>query len=571
MELVAQLDNTSCKNLGENNHPQYSWINSDFETNITRLFFQIVRAASYNYSIVSDKYNDIIKIAIENNNKNQINYCISLLFQTRDHNGGKGEYALFYALLAVWDNYWNYSNIGDILTNGLTLCFEEKNKHEMPYGSWKDVKYIFNYYAQLYSKEQIICNWKNYPVLASIMKIVKNKYKSISEYNSKKSLFSRWMPRENSKKFGWIANIIVKDIYGDIRSKTQLKKYLARYRRFMAYENKKLNTIQINQCKKTWKNIDFEKHSTSLTMQRQKNAFLCIGSNKNAENQEDRVICKNNYIKYIEKCKNGNAVMKSSKVGLGEMVKQAYKYANRSMVENSVEVDALNTAWQHQCKNSLDSIFENAIAILDTSASMTWENCPFYDAMGLAIRIAEKSSLGKRIMTFSNKPSWMIFDEIDTLTGFVNKIKHEANIGCNTDIYASMQMIADACVEKDLHPSSVENMFLCILSDMQIDSAIKNYNNATLNDNIKAIFHNAGCKTSFKCPYKPPIIIYWNMRATKGFPTATNEPGCILVSGYTMDVIEELENKGPITLQKITPWENLKNILEKPRYSKLWK
>ena len=241
------------------------------------------------------------------------------------------------------------------------------------------------------------------------------------------------------------------------------------------------------------------------------------------------------------------------------------------MLDNSVEIDALNIAWKDQYKNSLDSIFENAIAMLDTSASMTWENCPFYDAMGLAIRIAEKSSLGKRIMTFSNKPTWMKFDEINTLTGFVNKIKNEANIGYNTNIYASMQMIADACVEKNLHPSVVENMFLCILSDMQIDSAIKNYNNATLNDNIKAIFHNAGCKTSYKCPYKPPIIIYWNMRTTSGFPTATNEPGCILVSGYTMDVIEELENKGPTSLQNITPWENLKNILEKPRYSKLWK
>ena len=79
MELVAQLDNTSCKNLGENNHPQYSWINSDFETNITRLFFQIVRAASYNYSIVSDKYNDIINTTSRCHKISSLKACLEYI------------------------------------------------------------------------------------------------------------------------------------------------------------------------------------------------------------------------------------------------------------------------------------------------------------------------------------------------------------------------------------------------------------------------------------------------------------------------------------------------------------
>ena len=127
MELVASLDNMAHKNLGENNHPQFSWKDSNFETNITRLFFQIVRTGGYNDLIITKKYNDIIKSAIETNNKKQVEYCISLLFQTRDHNGGKG-YALFYALLAVWDNYWHYSNINNILTKGLKLCFKRKVK-----------------------------------------------------------------------------------------------------------------------------------------------------------------------------------------------------------------------------------------------------------------------------------------------------------------------------------------------------------------------------------------------------------------------------------------------------------
>ena len=46
--------------------------------------------------------------------------------------------------------------------------------------------------------------------------------------------------------------------------------------------------------------------------------------------------------------------------------------------------------------------------MVDTSGSMEDENCvPLYTAIGLGCCIAEKSKLGKRVLTFSNNPSWI--------------------------------------------------------------------------------------------------------------------------------------------------------------------
>lgn len=52
---------------------------------------------------VTDIYTNLVNSSIKQHNERQINYCMSLLFQTRDICGGKGEYSLFYNMLTAWD------------------------------------------------------------------------------------------------------------------------------------------------------------------------------------------------------------------------------------------------------------------------------------------------------------------------------------------------------------------------------------------------------------------------------------------------------------------------------------
>ena len=65
--------------------------------------------------------------------------------------------------------------------------------------------------------------------------------------------------------------------------------------------------------------------------------------------------------------------------------------------------------------------------MVDTSGSMDVDNSvPLYAAIGIGIRIAENSSLGKRIMTFDSSPTWFNLDNIDKLTEAVPHIRNFA-------------------------------------------------------------------------------------------------------------------------------------------------
>ena len=61
-------------------------------------------------------------------------------------------------------------------------------------------------------------------------------------------------------------------------------------------------------------------------------------------------------------------------------------------------------------------------------------------------------------------------------------------------------------------------------------------------------------KSSHEVPYAPPTLIYWNMRNTNGFPCSTTRENVIMVSGYSIDVLNSVFSKGPDALKKMKPW-----------------
>ena len=119
--------------------------------------------------------------------------------------------------------------------------------------------------------------------------------------------------------------------------------------------------------------------------------------------------------------------------------------------------------WNENSKqnNSLGNI----IAMVDTSGSMECDNSlPLYSAIGLGLRVAEKSKLGKRVMTFSAKPEWVNLDGLD-FVGMVEKIK-EAEWGMNTNFDAALDMILNTAIVNNISPFEMQNFTLLICSDM---------------------------------------------------------------------------------------------------------
>jgi hypothetical protein len=226
---------------------------------------------------------------------------------------------------------------------------------------------------------------------------------------------------------------------------------------------------------------------------------------------------------------------------------------------NQYERDLLNSQWRDNSSQNL--ALGKMIAMVDVSGSM--EGDPMNVAISLGIRIAEKSILGKRIMTFSAKPTWVNLDLYPDFISQVSIIKR-ADWGMNTNFYAALNMILDAIVENKMSPEDVQDMVLVILSDMQIDIADKTNKN-TLYDTIKEKYEATGIRVH-GIPYKTPHILFWNLRSTNGFPNLSNERNTSMMSGFSPSLLNLFCEQGINALQACTPWSLLIKSLENERY-----
>ena len=123
-----------------------------------------------------------------------------------------------------------------------------------------------------------------------------------------------------------------------------------------------------------------------------------------------------------------------------------------------------------------------------------------------------------------------------------------------------------------MEPEDVENMTLVILSDMQIDEAEPRETNINgvnkreaLYESIKEKYAIAGLRAHGK-PYKPPHILFWNLRNTNGFPCLSNEKNVSMMSGFSPALLNLFCEKGIDSLQSFTPWSILVQSLENNRY-----
>ena len=577
--LTQGLDNLSLRNRGENGQYQEGWSSRSFEEGITKLFYQLVRVdkktGGISLAALNKLYTDLVSHAVVSSNESQINFLIALLFQTRDISGGKGEYALFYNLLPVWESHFNVPMVNKKLAPMLVLLVDSslaKDKygveHVHSYGSWKDFKYILETYKNVQgaSVGKAVDTISKSVIPAYLITLVKEKMNKPDS-----SLIARWLPREKSK-FGWQAKVLAPLLTPRASKESSLRAY----RKTLATLNKQLGTVQINQCANTWAKIDFDKDCTSITMSKQKKAFMCQGSNKDAESDPDRKQCSENYLAYLEACKKGDKKIKAARTSPGSMVKEfwttsgfGYAYPPDSLSQGTK--DTYNLMWKQQQEDS-GSVLANCVPILDTSGSMTWENCPLYDATAVALKIAENSTIGKRVMTFSETPTWINLEGKDTLEEMVSGVvKMSHSVGMSTNMQAAFQLLCDACVHKDMTPEEVEDIVLVVLSDMQADQGSRSVGMNTLEEIVQKMFHEAGLKTSHKRPYAAPTMVWWNMRTTNGSPCSVSSKNTVMMSGYDASVLSTVMEGGIEVLKELTAWDNLKKLLSKERYSWAWR
>jgi hypothetical protein len=575
--LIETLDSMTPRQVGENGLVENAWSN-DLQERIVQLSFQLVRTNS-NHQIVElikvfrSILDDIFYINNYNNSisiesRKYLSIIYRMIANTRDIIDGKGEYYLTYILIY---NLYDYSeelaldminrlvlSENDVLTVD-SIVFEEDRKQ--PYGSWKDIKYLCNQCKDSdgnITKERIVKH---------CIRLINNQL-SCDFSSEKPSLLAKWIPREGSVKFGWLFTLLAQDFYSYFiktanndkeKLKRAIKKCHMEYRRIVAALNKKLDTTQIKQCGKEWANIKFN-NVTSITLTKQRKAFLNL--NKKGEQRselEDRIECAANFNKFIEKVDNGEVVAKGQRVGLVDFCKNAYRL--RPGV-NDNEIKLLNAQWDN---NSLQNgKLDKFIAMVDVSGSMSGD--PMDAAIALGIRVAEKSALGKRVLTFSEKPTWVNLDGDLGFVQMVHKVKH-ADWGMNTNFFAALQMILDGIVASKLSAEETEGMVLAIFSDMQMDAADQS-NKQTLYENISKLYAETGVKVCGK-PYSPPHILFWNLRSTTGTPNLSSQHNTSMLSGFSPSLLNVFCEEGIEGLQQYTPWSTLLKTLANKRYEVL--
>jgi hypothetical protein len=560
--LFNALDNYTPSQIGENGHSEYSWSNS-IQESILQLSFQLTRCDKDRIDILEQIADQILcrlANAYKTNKIEKAEYIgyMSIMFklvgQTRDMIEGKGEYTLAYMLLSVW--YRHHPSLACFAFQYFVLS-SDASIH--PYGSWKDIKYMIAYMKQRNTGEDLI---------SFAIKLLNTQLKE-DITSETPSLAGKWAPREKSAHSALFSELAF-DFYSDYIDSAKSSDVFRRaetkakmdYRKLLSALNNKLRTVQVMQCANTWSKIEPDKQ-TSITMHKQKSAFLNKTKHgKQRSELDDRILCAKKFEEYAQKAAKGEVEIKGARVGLNDFTKEALHLIAHGN-QNSSEADILNAQWTNNSQQT--GKLGKMMAMVDVSGSMGGQ--PLEAAIALGIRIAEKSLLGKRVITFSAKPEWVRLDS-ENCSNFVSMVEvlYRADWGMNTNFAAALDMILDAIIQQKLEPDDVEDMVLTILSDMQIDCADTKY--GSMMEMIEQKYADAGMRL-YKKPFKPPHILFWNLRSSSGFPCLSSKKNASMMSGFSAALLNLFCDEGLDALQSCSPWSLFIKSLESDRYKVL--
>ena len=559
--LVASLDDQSKtdKACGENGHLMYkeSAVNS-----LLVLYNRLCRG------LTKDDLSGLINNVISDINKcddklKGLCNLFTLCFQTRNIRGGKGEKELSYKFLI--DLYYN-KDYSELVLDLLHLLPDK-------YGSWQDINILGDliledkkvYKDRWYDGELDADEVKERITLINrfIKHIVQMYIKQLNKdyVDENPSLCSKWAAREG-KRYWNVGKIIALTKFPATNNAEKYSSY-KKWNKYIKNISDKLNIVEKHMCNGNWSNI-IPKNVPAVCLKKNKNAFV----NPDDSISEDRKQCRANFMEHIEKCNKGEATLHGSILHPHELV-QSYLNSMDDIVasmDNIVEIQWRDLIDDHKSNmEHLGKSIQNLFIMSDVSGSMyaEYKGTRMIDpciALSLACSELQTGPLKNRCLTFSSNPEWVVFEDDDTLYNRVNQL-YKSDWGYNTDLNAAFTMILDHIVENDINPSTITDSKFLILSDMQFDSS--GVWNATLYQEIKKMFKEAGLRTIWCKPYTMPEIIFWNLNG--GYENMIDngeKPGVTMLSGYSPTAFYDF-------VGNVTPLETLQNILDSDQYEEI--
>lgn len=315
------------------------------------------------------------------------------------------------------------------------------------------------------------------------------------------------------------------------------------YRKVVSELRKEIGVLERQLEANNWEEVEYS-HVPSQAMVKYRKAFR--------KHDADR------FGSYIEAASKGEVKINAGTLYPHDIVGRLLGFRSDSM--RGDEAQALWNALPDYMPEG-----ENAICVVDTSASM--DGTPMEVAIALGLYAAEraKGPYKDHFITFSSKP------QLQKVTGDSIKAKvdglRRAHWEMNTDIEAVFDLILKTAVQNGLSQDEMVDK-LYIISDMEFDDATTNTGysyrsnggpttapDATLFQTIRAKFEAKG--------YQMPNLVFWNVDSRNDqFPMSMDERGFQAVSGFSPSIFEHL-----VGGEFISAYDIMLKVLNSDRYA----
>lgn len=418
------------------------------------------------------------------------------------------------------------------------------------------------------------------------------------------SLLAKYMPRRNGHfdkgANKWIYTGVKNALYPD----PACADASAQYRRLVSRLTTALDVTEVKMCDWRYQEIKFEKVA-SRCMNKFNKAFLNEKKGVPLTSQEEET---GNRFPYTEDRvrarKNLRDVLMDSKLKKingrqlqpHEIVTRLSPYDHIS----NLECELFQAQWNAIREGVIESLqstnpsLENGqntdneggginlgklVPLIDVSGSMTGIPMEVAIAMGILVSEVNHPNFRNRFITFDASPTWVVLDPESSIEEKVLATR-AAPWGMNTDFVKAMNLIANVVKQYRLPQEDIPN--LIVFSDMQFDEAVmRECDKDTMHTQIKEMFQKLGMDICGQ-PYEPPMIVYWNLRATDGNVVQDDENNTMMLSGFSPSMLKlilagEALSEEIVTvdengnekreIKKVTPWDTMRLALDDELYN----
>ena len=535
-----------------------------FKERICYFYLNLIRKSSHiNVLELSKQFTDSLGLLKKCIKKSQDEYLpyLSLFYrmlgQTRDIIYGKGEHEMSYMMILVF-----YEVFPILAIYAVYRYVQPINGQDVPYGSWRDIKYLCEYIREYSSKgddHELIKICIELTNLQLFTDLETWKFSIYPRSRKHISNVAKWIPREN-KHFTWLFERLAihwteKHLPYIFKSLTKPNSFIKAvmkakqiYRKKISFLNKALDTTEIKQCSQKLQEI-VPKHVAWHTLMKQ--PMLVFGSDVIYRECSQKM--QEHMIKNI---KTNTNHYYSNYYPVSFFVKQALCIISNKNEDKKVDTDILNKLWSRFSRTVKKDRLGNVIPMMDVSFYMhAMDSEEFYAAIGFSILIAERSKFGKRILAIDHQSTWINLDGCEDFVSIIENIHQTMLSRSNTtsNINNAIELFVYSLVQSKSTRRFIENMSIVIFSDFA----------SLLSIDI--------CKDQFiKFCGNCPNIICWNMAKHKLVePFYKTDDSIVIVSGISNGCFNSFINLlQSINIGKTFPiiFDNVSMVLNNDRY-----